>query len=299
MSDAVAVIGAGLTGLVVARRLREARVPVTVFEKSRGLGGRLATRRTEHGDFDHGAPVIHCERAPLAFLEARGSCVRWAGLGYVGLPGMSGMVRPLARHIDIRTGVEIGALTDGTEGFTLRDKAGTDFGPFGRVVVAVPAAQALRLLDGMDGAGALAGVRAVPVWTLMTALSGRPDLGDMIRTAGPVALAVRNASKPGRTGETWVVHAASDWSRAQLEDRPEHVATALLSEFADLAQGRLPEPVYATAHRWRFGLTEAALGAPCLPLAGGRVLVGGDWALGVRAEHAWLSGQDMADRLLA
>lgn len=299
MSDAVAVIGAGLTGLVVARRLREARVPVTVFEKSRGLGGRLATRRTEHGDFDHGAPVVHCERAPLAFLEARGSCVRWGGLGYVGLPGMSGMVRPLARHIDIRTEVEIAALDEGADGFTLHDRAGTAYGPFGRVVVAVPASQALRLVADFEGAGVLETVRTVPVWTLLTALSGRPDLGDMIRTSGTVVLAVRNASKPGRSGETWVVHASAEWTRAQLEDRPEHVATALLEEMSDLAQGRLPEPVYATAHRWRFGLTETALGAPCLPLAGGRLLVGGDWALGVRAEHAWLSGQDMADRLLA
>ena len=42
---AVAVIGAGLAGAACARGLQAAGVQVTVFDKSRGVGGRLATRR--------------------------------------------------------------------------------------------------------------------------------------------------------------------------------------------------------------------------------------------------------------
>ncbi len=41
----VAVIGAGMTGITCARALADAGFDVTVFEKSRGLGGRMATRR--------------------------------------------------------------------------------------------------------------------------------------------------------------------------------------------------------------------------------------------------------------
>ena len=52
----VAVIGAGISGLILARTLADAGVAVTVFEKSRGVGGRMATRRTQDGlRFDHGA----------------------------------------------------------------------------------------------------------------------------------------------------------------------------------------------------------------------------------------------------
>ncbi|AUG53093.1 NAD(P)/FAD-dependent oxidoreductase [Thalassospira marina] len=51
----IAVIGAGITGLNAANILHKAGHRVQVFEKSRGLGGRLATRRTDVGIFNHGA----------------------------------------------------------------------------------------------------------------------------------------------------------------------------------------------------------------------------------------------------
>ena len=47
MTD-IAVIGAGIAGLVCAQQLSQAGYSVVVVEKSRGLGGRLATRRL-HG----------------------------------------------------------------------------------------------------------------------------------------------------------------------------------------------------------------------------------------------------------
>lgn len=51
----VAVVGAGIAGITAARTLAQAGWQVTVFEKSRGAGGRMATRRTAFGGFDHGA----------------------------------------------------------------------------------------------------------------------------------------------------------------------------------------------------------------------------------------------------
>ena len=58
MTERIAIIGAGLAGLSAARALTAAGHTPVVFEKSRGLGGRLATRRTEFGPIDHGAPGI-------------------------------------------------------------------------------------------------------------------------------------------------------------------------------------------------------------------------------------------------
>lgn len=298
MQEGIAVIGAGLAGLVVASRLTAAGRTVTVFDKSRGLGGRLATRRTDFGAFDHGAPVAHCERAPIQFLEAEHACVRWGDLGHVGLPGMSGLVRPLARRLDIRGATEIARVRVDAAGVTLEDGAGGRHGPFARAVLALPAPQARRLAADLDGSEELDRVEMDPVWTLMAAFDRRPDLPDVLRPGGALRLVIRNGAKPARTGETWVAHASRDWTRERLEEPREAVLPQLLAEFADVAQGRLPRPAHVEAHRWRFGLTGRPLGAPFLALGGGAVLAGGDWALGSRAEHAWLSGQAMAEAVL-
>lgn len=51
----VVVIGAGLAGLICAQRLRKAGYKVIIIEKSRGVGGRVATRRLQGTRVDHGA----------------------------------------------------------------------------------------------------------------------------------------------------------------------------------------------------------------------------------------------------
>jgi renalase len=51
----IAIIGAGMAGITAARTLAKAGHRVTVLEKSHGAGGRMSTRRTEFGSFDHGA----------------------------------------------------------------------------------------------------------------------------------------------------------------------------------------------------------------------------------------------------
>ncbi|MGJ3245254.1 MAG: NAD(P)/FAD-dependent oxidoreductase [Elainellaceae cyanobacterium] len=82
----VAVIGAGLAGLVCARRLHQAGYQVVVVEKSRGLGGRVATRRIQGYQFNHGLPYLELQgelsQQLLTSLEQRGIIAPWTGQIY-------------------------------------------------------------------------------------------------------------------------------------------------------------------------------------------------------------------------
>ena len=49
----IAIIGAGLSGMTLAHELQDF-ASVICFEKSRGVGGRMATRRAGSFEFDHG-----------------------------------------------------------------------------------------------------------------------------------------------------------------------------------------------------------------------------------------------------
>ncbi|WP_321389722.1 FAD-dependent oxidoreductase [uncultured Desulfuromusa sp.] len=57
----IAVIGAGLAGLTAAKQLHSAGAEVTVFDKSKGTGGRLSSRSFAVGWINHGAPYVSLE----------------------------------------------------------------------------------------------------------------------------------------------------------------------------------------------------------------------------------------------
>ncbi|MGD1705068.1 NAD(P)/FAD-dependent oxidoreductase [Dapis sp. BLCC M229] len=54
----IAVIGAGIAGLVCAQEVQKAGYSVVVLEKSRGVGGRMATRRVSGSRADHGVRYL-------------------------------------------------------------------------------------------------------------------------------------------------------------------------------------------------------------------------------------------------
>jgi len=77
----IAIIGAGMAGLACARHLAQAGHAPIIFDKGRGIGGRLATRRAEGLQFDHGAQYVNAHTpgfaALLAELAAAGAAAPW------------------------------------------------------------------------------------------------------------------------------------------------------------------------------------------------------------------------------
>lgn len=68
MAGHIAIIGAGMAGLAAAKALTDAGHRVTIYEKSRGVGGQVATRRLEGCIVDHGAQNIKPGDSSLAEL---------------------------------------------------------------------------------------------------------------------------------------------------------------------------------------------------------------------------------------
>ncbi len=320
----VAVIGAGLAGLTAARVLVERGYPVTVFDKGRGPGGRATTRREGEFVFDHGcqyltvrdarfsryvetwveqgqasvwpARVATCERGVIAPLA--GNIVRW-----VGVPGMSAVAKRLAAGVDLELGVRIGSVQPGDEGWAVSSEQPVPDEQYEVVIIAVPPEQAVPLLAAVPALqAAAAAVRMQPCWATMLAFEY--DLEFPFDAAflrgGPLVWAANNGSKPGRPdAECWLLHASPEWSREHLEDAPAQVIPPLMEAFF-AATGRKPlKPHFAQAHRWRYALPENPLGDGFLWDRASGVGVCGDWCHGARAESAFLSGLQLAERILA
>jgi len=319
----VAIIGAGISGLVCARKLAS-RFDVRLFDKSRGVSGRMATRRagSPEASFDHGAqyftvrskqvqPLLEewIDDGIVALWRGNVSVLR-PGLAiqheptprYVAMPGMNSLGKHLARHLHVETQTPIASAQRSDDGWTLTTSDGTPHGPFDVLVSTAPPEQTLNILgDETPFASTLADQKFDPCWATM------------VHFHGPVAVPYdaafvhenslrwicRNNSKPGRVPdkECWVLHASPEWSKQHLEESSEEVTPKLLDAFSGAIEQPLGEILHVSSHRWRYS-------APVDPLEHGYLWdensalgIAGDWCSGARVEGAILSGLTLAKKI--
>jgi predicted NAD/FAD-dependent oxidoreductase len=307
----VAVIGAGVAGLACARVLRRAGCYVEVFEQDRIIGGRMATTRVGLHSYDHGAQYVTARgqqfQKYISELVDTGYAARWTpktntGEGastmhawYVGTPGMSSILRPLAESVRIHTSRRVHTLHRAEKGWQLWFEDETSAGPFHAVAIAVPAREALLLLGRMETlAEPINRVRMSPCWSVMVRLEDRvmpeqdvfSDMSEIIRWVS------RSNGKPGRNvrGDQIIIHASPSWSRETEDADPEAVAEDLWAEVSHALSLPPTRPSTISAHLWRNGLVETSLGETFLYSSDYKVGVCGDWCLGRLGEHAFESG---------
>lgn len=293
-----------MAGLACADALADAGHDVMLFDKGRGAGGRMSTRRVEVAgrvvSFDHGAQYLTVRdpgfAAQVARWEADGHAARWPLAGadaWVGTPGMNAPVRAMAARHRVAWSTRVEALERRGAAWHLAGVPHAD--GFDAAVIAVPAEQVQLVRHPFADAAARS--HSAPCWTVMVAFAEAIGArSDILRGFGAIGWAARDGAKPGRDGgETWVLQATPEWSVAHLEHASEDVCAELLRAFADANGGPLPPPTYLSAHRWRYARSERASGEGALWDPAEKLGVCGDWLWGPRVEAAWLSGRRLAD----
>ncbi|WP_430475589.1 NAD(P)/FAD-dependent oxidoreductase [Thalassospira lucentensis] len=331
----IAVIGAGMAGLKAASTLYKVGMDVTVFEKSRGLGGRLASRRTEFGHFNHGAQYVTARDPGFdAFLQQAtqdNAAQKWhpdlhrgsppdkvfstptthAGnlaekQWYQGIPQMNKLIGPLVQSFEIQKQHRITSIETLTpQTFMLHDDLDGEFGPFDGVIVTAPAPQTAELLRPISSRfDPIGDVVIAPCWSVMVAFKKPlPTAFDAMLYPSPeISWAARSMQNNDifhrRTPDHWVLHASPNWSRDHLEEDKDRVIEKLLNALRTASGIKLPDLQTVQAHRWRYARTEIPLGRSHLNGMNGRVIAAGDWCLGARVEAAWRSGQSTAHAMI-
>jgi hypothetical protein len=296
-----------------------------VFDKSRGPGGRISTRRAEAWQFDNGAQyftardisvfnvhvdewrdagVVDVWRGSIAVVGETGpGSVRAADpeTRFVGVGGMSGIAHHLAASQDVHYGVRVATRWRTADNWRLEADDGADLGVFRFVVVAIPAPQAVSLLAGLTLEADALSVEMEPSWAVMLGYHERlPVEWDGAFVHGsPLSWVARSSSKPGHpSAEAWVLHASAPWSRAHLEQSADDTTRMLTEAFADATGTRVPQAAFTSAHRWRYAAPTTLAGRSYLADGSLGVLACGDWCGGARIEGAFLSGTAAAGAVL-
>ncbi|MBY4676290.1 NAD(P)/FAD-dependent oxidoreductase [Marinobacterium arenosum] len=318
----VAVIGAGLAGAVLANRLVQGGHRVTVFEKSRGSGGRLAASRMEQGSADLGAPWLEATDDAhycgwLSRLRDEGLLLEWqprvcdfdgypqrSQRVYLARPSMSGLTRVLLEGARLQTGTRVDTIWPEDEQLLLRDEKWQPIGTFDAVVVATPASQAVPLLEVVPRfARRAAAVVSAPCWVLLLAFSEPLTIdADLVVGEHPVlARVIHDSAKPGRNTDDehdiWALHTRISWSAGMLEQPQDQVERQIREAF--LQQFSISQlPVTSRLHCWLYG-SHAVRPQPLLWDRHLAVGACGDWCQPDGLAGAWQSAERLADRMLA
>jgi renalase len=313
------IIGAGMAGLTAARELNRRGWDVTVLDKGRGIGGRLATRRLEQARLDHGAQYFSAKtpefQKTVQELLTNGVITEWplnrgdTTFGhprYVGIDGMNAVAKALAQNLTVRTTETVVAFRAEAGGWVADTASGQHY-QADTLLITIPAPQALALLQqsgfiiSQKDKASLATIVYQPCLAVMAALnqpSALPEPGAVRYETGDIAWVVDNTRKgisPNQPSVT--VHASPGFSQAHFDDDLHGVGQHLLNQLSEWVPADSISAVQV--HRWRYSLARQrhpnpflTVDAPC-PL-----LFGGDGFGAGNVEGAFTSGLHMA-RFLA
>lgn len=318
------ILGAGLAGLMAARTLTEAGHPVTVVDKSRGVGGRLGTRRFGGGRADHGAQFFSVREPEFAAIVERwrdaGRAYEWSRgwsrgshedakadghVRFAAKNGMNQLAADLAADLpDVRVNTKITEIRHEDSRWHLFDDAGDAF-TCSALILTAPVPQSLTLLSAgnvtldTDAADALLRIDYAPCLCVMLLLdrpANLPAPGAIQRPGHWLPWLADNQAKGVSPLPMLTLHADAAYSAAHF-DLPE---TEILANFEPEWRPYAPDArvVEAQIKRWRFSMPTVlhperslvAMSAPPLIFAGD--------AFGeARVEGAAMSGLDAARQL--
>jgi renalase len=280
---------------------------------TKGVGGRLASRRIGSATFDHGAQFITARTSRFAALLDE-----WKGLGLVtewyrgtnaehihwrGVPSMTAVPKHLARSLHVRLEMKMSVLKQVGSHWQANFENGETI-TANAVLLTAPVPQSLALLDAGGVAleasmrEQLEAVEYEPCMAVMATLNGEsniPQPGFLRFDAGPIAWIADNHAKGISAVSAVTIHAASAFSLEHWEDDRQKMGQRLLELAAPWLGSEVAE---FQVHAWRYARPKQEQEHPYLILnQSPPLLIAGDAFGGPRVEGAALSGWAAAEAL--
>lgn len=320
----IAIIGAGLSGLSAAHLLKD-YADITLFEKARGVSGRISTRRAEPYFFDHGAQYFTARTKPFQdFIQPlldQGIIERWNARyvkfksnqiierrnwrdeepRYVGVPGMNHVAKFLAKGLKIHINSRISSLNhQGT--WQLTDEQGQQYPGFDWVICTAPSPQAVDLLP--DSFKYHANIQAIQMRACFSLMLGFEqnlalDFEAAHVTDADLSWIAVNSHKPQRPDLfTLMVHSSEDYAEAHIDDERDQVMKHLINKTSHIIGQDVSQANYKTLHGWRYANNaDKKQKSPIFIDQGLKLAACGDWCLGGRVEGAFSSAYNLVQHM--
>lgn len=324
--DPVIVVGGGISGMSCARVIASAGLSVTVLDRGRGVGGRMAAPVLDGRPVDTGASYFTVSDDAFAAVvddwEQRGLARRWTDTfdvfdadtpgerktgndRWAAGRGLASLVEDLARGLDVERHTVESVAATGERGHIMVDGR-----PASAVVLAMPDPQARSLLDANSSVWSALDDPFEPVLALSagwdartwgslageTAFAGAFD-GAFVNGDEHLSWIADDGRRRGDDAAVLVAHSTPTLAAAHLK-APDEAQTPMLKALMSLL-GISESPRWTHLHRWSVAKPTGAREQPFY-LDDTTIGVCGDaWSQRPRVESAYLSGAALGAALVA
>ncbi len=321
----VAIIGSGITGSTLANSL-EKSFNVTIFDKSRGVGGRLSTRRHDQFSFDHGAQFIKANTVSFSNLlklaERENFVKEWEArfveidrlelvkklhpdLNYkllVGAPRMNMLSKFLIGNTKVILNCKISELIKKNNNWFLKDDISNKYGPFDWVFITTPVQQAeLLLLKYPSLSKKIKNIKMQSSFALMLGFNNKIDLGfDFASVKNSFISNISlNSSKPERAykNSTCIVIQTNPDTEYKKEISNDKMIEKIIEESSYISNFDLSIYCHKALHFWRYTNVKTAPNFKSIIDKKFKVVVCGDWMVGKNIESGYISAKDAIKHL--
>ncbi len=319
----IAIIGAGLSGLSAAHLLKD-YADITLFEKARGVSGRISTRRAEPISLITVRNILRLEQSRfrisfnpystkasskggMHYVKFKGNQIierrNWRDEEprYVGVPGMNHVAKFLAKRQNIHINTRIASLNH-QDTWQLTDEQGQQYPGFDWVICTAPSPQAVDLLP--DSFKYHADIQAIKMHACFSLMLGFEqnitlDFEAAHVTDSDLSWIAVNSHKPQRPDLfTLMVHSSEDYAEAHIDDDRDDVMQHLINETSHIIGQDVSQANYKTIHGWRYANNADKKQKSSIFIDQDLKLAAcGDWCLGGRVEGAFTSAYDLTKHM--
>ncbi len=320
MSKSVAIIGAGISGANLAKKLNDAGVSVKIFEKARGPGGRTSSRKFsyqgEDYKIDHGAQfidVVSEEFQDFVNKLEKNSIVEeiyqeekfkgFEGRTFVAVPAMNAITKYLTKDLEVNYSIGVGRVVKEGKKLALLAKDGSNLGVYDSVLSTTPPKQTAEIFQDFEVFEPLAGLEMKLHFAIMLASEKKYDFGFKESNLDDSLLnwIGINSEKPQRAKEplSIIMHTNFLWSLKNKDLDESLIIKLALDELEQITGFKDEAPIYQACHRWLYGRTLEPLGVDFIFERKNNIGCCGDYMLGDNIEAAYISSTRLAERIIS
>ena len=321
----VAIIGAGITGVTVANLLQK-KYNLTVFEKSRGVGGRMATRRAEPYQFNHGAQyfkignkefkdfvkplIVNKIIKPLTANQIEISNKKvikrtkiYNQQYFTAESKMNAVVKYLINNnFSIKLLCKIKKTLKENDNWFIIDSDDVSYGPYDWLLITIPPNQAIEILyNNYKFLDIIKKIKMRSCYSLMLGFDKIKEFDfdtALFLDEDVQWLSIRKKILENKEYYNILINSSYNFAEQNINGSKDKISNYLIKQVSDILKFDLNNYDHKALHFWKYAMSEKNNNLGSLLDEDLKVIICGDWCMNGKVEGAFLSAKNAANKLL-